>query len=191
MNNKIKAIETVYKGCRMRSRLEARWAVCLDKLGISWEYEPEGFDLEGAKYIPDFYLPGLGVYFEVKPPEGMSEDATNKAYQLVRTTHKTLVFSGDPFAISNESNRHSPMWRFFYLDYKDFQGVRNLDDTYFGECSACGEIQLCGRDFWDSTGRSIASVNCECYKDIDIWTDSIEAAYSKARKARFEFGENG
>lgn len=32
MSNKIKAIETHYKGCLFRSRLEARWAVFLDRI---------------------------------------------------------------------------------------------------------------------------------------------------------------
>ncbi len=37
--NKIKPIETRYAGCRFRSRLEARWTVFFDHLGIEWEYE--------------------------------------------------------------------------------------------------------------------------------------------------------
>ena len=36
----IKPIETIYKGYRFRSRLEARWAVFFDALGIEYEYEP-------------------------------------------------------------------------------------------------------------------------------------------------------
>ena len=34
---------TKYAGILFRSRLEARWAVFFDALGISWEYEPETF----------------------------------------------------------------------------------------------------------------------------------------------------
>lgn len=69
----IKAIETVYKGYRMRSRLEARWGIFLDVLGIEWEYEREGFTLQdGRGYLPDFWLPsfGGGMYAEVKPAGG-------------------------------------------------------------------------------------------------------------------------
>lgn len=59
----IKAIETQYKGYRFRSRLEARWAVFFDALGIAWEYEPEGFELsDGTWYLPDFYLPAFNSY---------------------------------------------------------------------------------------------------------------------------------
>ena len=38
----ITPIETIYKGYRFRSRLEARWAVFMDYCGADWEYEPEG-----------------------------------------------------------------------------------------------------------------------------------------------------
>ncbi len=66
MNN-FKAVETVYKGYRFRSRLEARWAIFFDSLGIKWEYEPEGIVLNNGKcYLPDFYLINFNCYFEVK-----------------------------------------------------------------------------------------------------------------------------
>jgi hypothetical protein len=36
-------------------RLEARWAVFFDALGIRYEYEKE-FDLACTHYLPDFWL---------------------------------------------------------------------------------------------------------------------------------------
>lgn len=48
METAIKPIETIYNGYRFRSRLEARWAVFLDSLGVKYEYEPEGFELPDA-----------------------------------------------------------------------------------------------------------------------------------------------
>jgi hypothetical protein len=70
----ITAIETSYAGCRFRSRLEARWAVFFDHLGIPWEYEPEGYlcsyrltlDEGTFPYLPDFYLPTQQMWVEVK-----------------------------------------------------------------------------------------------------------------------------
>lgn len=62
----IQAIETKYKGYRFRSRLEARWAVFFDALGIEWEYEKEGFTNGEEYYLPDFYLPQHKVWVEVK-----------------------------------------------------------------------------------------------------------------------------
>lgn len=64
----IKPIETLWKGYRFRSRLEARWAVFFEELGIRWEYEPQGFELsDGTRYLPDFYLPDQNLYVEIKP----------------------------------------------------------------------------------------------------------------------------
>jgi hypothetical protein len=72
----VKAIETRYKGYRFRSRLEARWAVFLDTLGVPYEYEPQGFDLgEAGWYLPDFWLPRDERWLEIKPgpaPDVMS-----------------------------------------------------------------------------------------------------------------------
>jgi hypothetical protein len=79
----IKAIETRYKGYRFRSRLEARWAVFFDALGIKWEYEVEGYDLGKAGwYLPDFKLEGpWPVFFEVKAGEP-SDQEREKCRQL-------------------------------------------------------------------------------------------------------------
>ena len=62
---------TVYKGIRMRSRLETRWARAFDAAHIEWEYEPECFAAETlgrhSEYLPDFRLNGR-IYVEIKPP---------------------------------------------------------------------------------------------------------------------------
>lgn len=67
----IKAIETYYAGCRFRSRLEARWAVFFDTLGIPWEYETQGYwvgvyEDRRRRYLPDFWLPETETWVEVK-----------------------------------------------------------------------------------------------------------------------------
>lgn len=82
----IKAIETRYNGHRFRSRLEARWAVTFDHLGIKYLYELEGFKLAGGLcYLPDFYLPDMGLYVELKP-------TSNFAWSDLR---KMAAFSAD------------------------------------------------------------------------------------------------
>ena len=79
----MKAIETVYNGYRFRSRLEARWAVFFDAMGIKYEYEPEGYNLpRKQRYLPDFFFPeqdGIGkdwsnTFGEVKPYAGVKQD---------------------------------------------------------------------------------------------------------------------
>lgn len=62
----MKVIPTEYRGIKYRSRTEARWAVFLDELRVPYAYEPEGFDLGGEWYLPDFWLPNPGCYLEIK-----------------------------------------------------------------------------------------------------------------------------
>lgn len=97
----IKPIETIYNGYRFRSRLEARWAVFFDAAGIEYEYEPEGFVLEyNIHYLPDFYLPTLDAYVEIKHgnlDEDALDEAENKCIWLhVQTEKVVLLCKGDP-----------------------------------------------------------------------------------------------
>lgn len=62
-----KGAEVSYSGRIFRSRLEARWAAFLDLMAINWDYEPSHYQVGPALwYLPDFYLPDLGVWLEVK-----------------------------------------------------------------------------------------------------------------------------
>jgi hypothetical protein len=96
----IKAIETVWKGYRFRSRLEARWAVFFDALGLRWEYEPEGFVTSAGWYLPDFYLPQMDLWVEVKPDMAdrkLSEDDEDRMKFFVFQSRKELlVLDGTP-----------------------------------------------------------------------------------------------
>lgn len=78
----IKAIPTKYNDILFRSRLEARWAVYFDLMGIEYLYEPEGYNLDGVYYLPDFYLPKVSMFAEVKPFD-FSPEEYNKARLLV------------------------------------------------------------------------------------------------------------
>jgi hypothetical protein len=83
----IKAIDTKYKGYRFRSRLEVRWAIYLDSIGIQWVFEPEGYELgNGIRYLPDLWLPELKMFAEVKPENGFNEKAIHKIKLLVLGT---------------------------------------------------------------------------------------------------------
>lgn len=94
----IKPVETKYRGYRFRSRLEARWAVFFDHLGVPWEYEREGFDLgKHGWYLPDFWLPKEQSWLEVKPDIPIDEHAAAKAVTLSKITgYQVLMVCGLP-----------------------------------------------------------------------------------------------
>lgn len=84
----VRPIETHYNGYRFRSRLEARWAIFFDTLGIKWEYEPEGYKMpDGTCYLPDFWLPSFdgGMFVEVKPENGDFSKAIKFAMESKQT----------------------------------------------------------------------------------------------------------
>jgi hypothetical protein len=79
----IEALPTVYRGTTFRSALEASWAATLDALNIGWEYEPETVTLpSGSRYIPDFRLPQIGTWLEVK---GRGVPRIEKAYEFSKS----------------------------------------------------------------------------------------------------------
>ena len=86
----------MYHGHRFRSRLEARWAVYFDHCGIKWDYEPEGYYLDGLCYLPDFWLPQVQMFAEVKPVE-FTEPEMEKARRLAEASgHPVLRLVGSP-----------------------------------------------------------------------------------------------
>lgn len=96
-------IQTVYKGYRFRSRLEARWAVWLDHIGVPWRYEHEGYDLGNAgPYLPDFLIPAneqahIPAYFIEVKPDSPSPDELEKAAALALATGQWVnFFIGSP-----------------------------------------------------------------------------------------------
>lgn len=64
----IASLPGLYRGRYFRSKLECRWAFFFDELGIRYQFEPQAFELsDGRRYLPDFYLPQIAAYAEVKP----------------------------------------------------------------------------------------------------------------------------
>jgi hypothetical protein len=84
----IQAIETRYAGCHFRSRLEARWAVFWDALEIPWDYEPQGFQTSAGGYLPDFFLPDMDRYVEIK---GAAPSEADLAKCQGLAEHKDLI----------------------------------------------------------------------------------------------------
>ena len=98
----IKAIQTEYKGYKFRSRLEARWAIFFDIIGLEWEYEPDGYDLDGVWYLPDFRVHSKHTeavsFYEIKPSNVKQDDKfdrfESKVIQLMREKYDENVKAG-------------------------------------------------------------------------------------------------
>lgn len=179
----IKAIETVYKGYKFRSRLEARWAVFLDALGIKWEYEKEGFDLNGVWYLPDFWLPDYEYWLEIKGQKPAPWEEA-KAYLLCLYSKQTVYIIWGDCWFPKEDQEQAESFYLFLLNDDD---QPTIDDVMlsFGEkwnvCTSCGDVGL----IRDNAGT------CECYcryhdNPRNDGQARLLAAYTAARQARFE-----
>jgi hypothetical protein len=112
----IQAIETRYAGHHFRSRLEARWAVFFNALGIKWEYEPQGYTVGPNKipYLPDFYLPDLKVAVEVKgDSERLSLNLLADFLEGSRDAHTVLVLGSIPKEEQRGTPTHLLLYRAF------------------------------------------------------------------------------
>lgn len=90
----VSAIDTLYHGCLFRSRLEARWAVFFDNLGVRYEYEKEGYKLPHGWYLPDFWLPQQDCWIEVKPDKPTNEQEILTAELGTETGKNAYIFWG-------------------------------------------------------------------------------------------------
>lgn len=88
----VQAIETRFDGHLFRSRTEARWAVFFKEMGWKYQYEVEGFDLKGVRYLPDYFLPELNCWFEVKGSMP-SADELDKLRSLVEATGRDALLA--------------------------------------------------------------------------------------------------
>lgn len=122
---KFKVIETRYNGYHFRSRLEARWAVFFDTLGIKYHYEPEGYDLEGTWYLPDFWLPDYASFVEIKPTPPNTGEAL-KASQLALCTGKQVYIFAGNIGLPVEDEDEPPCYT-IYLKVPPTTFARTLD----------------------------------------------------------------
>lgn len=139
------ALPTVYRGNQFRSRLEARWAIVFDLIGVPWQYEPEGFALPSGNYLPDFWLPTIKNYFEVKGVEPTERESA-LAFELSKATgHDVMVAWGglpvNPDEYGWEDHNYNSKWRDIWLN-----GGQDYDYTWC-RCADCGKygIQFEGR----------------------------------------------
>lgn len=178
----LKAIETYWRGNRYRSRLEARWAVFMDAMDIEYRYEPEGFDLDGLWYLPDFWLPKQAIWLEIKPVEPDDGEA-EKAHRLAQASQRpVLILWGD---IPNLSPRALAQSAYLYDAWQHAETgewERGWDCCYWWtECTTCRTVGLVFSGYADRLPCS-----CEHAYSVDgEETPRLLTAYSLARQERF------
>lgn len=188
----IKAIETEYDGYRFRSRLEAKWAVFFNAAGIEYRYEAEGFEVDGVRYLPDFYLPGFDVFAEVKGTDAKLFESSSKIGRCIdfdsTPISKGLILLGD---IPYYSYPDYPAHCMLYWDegvcvkLVRFKMRRRGFPTELKTVSGCFGCSTAEIPREATVVPTILDESCYGDKDAGIEAE----AYHRARKAHFEFGE--
>lgn len=98
-------IQVKYGGRFFRSRTEARWAVLFTQLRLRFEYEVETYRLHDRLYLPDFWMPDLKTWLEVKASTERSSAhvhvATLSELQRLTHAHHAYVAFGSPDLINS------------------------------------------------------------------------------------------
>lgn len=148
----ISPIPTVWNGWRFRSRLEARWAIYFDTLGIPYEYELEGYEVApGVCYLPDFYLPEHRCYAEVKGKR-LTDEESSKVLNFVRSTNECIILLvGSP--------EYAPYFR-VWRDPTDTNNIFKIDRVF--PCLAyCNAIYP-----FENTPQGFPDLSIDC---IELW----------------------
>lgn len=182
MTTGLQAIETFYNGYRFRSRLEARWAVFFQTLGVKYQYEVQGFELGIiGRYLPDFWLTDLKHWVEVKPK---TDDVVldPKCQALAEQGENPVIrLAGDPF-----------LGEYYASYYNDSDGW-NSDSARL--VFALDRCDIRATSLWllgDQENIAIpVNPSYACWSHMTEDHEMLRAAYFTARQARFEFGENG
>jgi hypothetical protein len=186
--NTHKPIETVYKGYRFRSRLEARWAVYFDKVGALWDYEKEGFNLGGIYYLPDFYVYHPTRFWVEIKSGGRSPNEARSGIAIKRTDStifsvateeelekcRRLAKATNTMAVMLIGN---PYWNDFVPYFFEPKGEEGVD--YLCEPNVTEERKV-------EIARLVFTIH-SCTK----MPDELDRAYKAARQARFEHGKTG
>ncbi len=175
---KIKPIKTRYNGYLFRSRAEARWAVLFDELNIKYIYEPEGYELsDGTRYLPDFYLPEIKTYFEVKPEPGRITDyERQKIHQFLQDLEPRFCIGYSDMTFQTNAG-----WE----DYGTWP--ETVEESMLCECYSCKH-----RCFLTMTGGWECPYCGEVgdnFKWLALGDEPDHSAFKKARAAQFEFTE--
>lgn len=178
----IKAIDTKYKGFLFRSRLEARWAVFFDVMNIDWEYESEGYDVDGVWYLPDFRI-GNNI-IEIKPM--YSEDGLSICYKMAEYLPliNVLHVSGLPCEGGYKATRFE-VHEGIDDDGKIVKQVEE-DVVYFADCRRCDGTAIIGTPEGGFMWGAFYGCTCDCEKSPFHGDGSRTArAYNIAKSYRF------
>ena len=101
---RVKIVE--YNGIKLKGQWELKTAKWLDSQFLKWKNEPQGFPYiwkdKERLYFPDFYLPDLDVYIEVKGYKTEKDDANWSQFpEVLLVVDNTIIDRLDNMSIED------------------------------------------------------------------------------------------
>jgi len=155
MITQLKTLPCKYKEIEYRSKTEARVAEeVFDRHEIKFLYEAETYNFDGELYSPDFYLPEIKTFIEVK---GATDSDLSKPQKLLKTLQDQWVGTTDQKQyIDSEGNTQNidalMNWEWdqpfmviaIFSDgtFKSVDEEGNHTDLFFTKCAKCNSWQF-------------------------------------------------
>jgi hypothetical protein len=165
---------TLYREVLYRSRIEARWAVFYDTLGIKHKYEPMWAEVDSRRgyvnYKPDFEITvphdNYTYYVEIKD-DSPTQEAITKACGWARDLGDVIIF----FDLKPPKSDTESAWLFEWSDLDD--QVHRHTNMWWCECPKCGYLGI----------QEFGELPCKCYPETNSnavreWEDVFGTAGS-------------
>jgi hypothetical protein len=165
---------TLYREVLYRSRIEARWAVFYDTLGIKHKYEPFWAEVDSRRgcinYKPDFEIvvpdDNQSYYVEIKDSVP-SQEAITKACGWARDLGDVVIF----FELRPPKPVSESAWLFEWAKISD--QVSRHTNIWWCECPKCRYLGL----------REFGELPCKCYPETSAsaaleWDEVFGTDYS-------------
>ena len=192
-------IETLYNGVRFRSRLEARWALFMDTIGVRWLYEHEGYELPSGRYLPDFWLPEIrgGCFVEIKPERPPRSEMMRYRDLVLSARHTLFLFFCAPGQEVDWSWEHRDeeidqelngapaigfLWESSNFDLEAIEESVRFDAPFlWASCRACGRIGIA----WEGREDRVCGSSCPGRIGAPPTRTDFTAAAKRANAHRF------
>ena len=168
--------EINWNGYRMRSKIEAKWALFFENISVEYFYEPDTIALERTdgkitNYLPDYFLPEIGCYIEIKLDKCPTEQECSKCYMLAVQTGK------DVFLFYEELGKKNMNGYKYYATTGAF-----LPQMRWCQCPRCSAFGITHMGL-------VAELPCGCCKNDGDITNSesyaLKEAVKRVRSERF------
>ena len=219
MADEIKAIETEYRGCLFRSRLEARWAVFFDAIGWTWQYEHQGYECEWRlhqfdgetwcsdtfRYLPDFFLPDLNTFVEVKAQ--MNDEELDRFLNAAAYLSDSAPANPQVLVLCDFRSTPHPDWTFIPKVLRFHEGdlgmkehpafvasKRRRSDWWLGELIAYDSGRRGSEEPYRYHNRTRDGIRFDLLEKLNFSCEASEEylrAIKAAKSARFEHGQSG